>query len=98
VLFPYPRFFNCSRLETCLLTGQAMEMILTGLPVTADDMERRGLVTRVIPTDQDVLKEALATAQTIIARSAPAVRLAKQAVKAGKSHPAPEDAALTEAS
>jgi enoyl-CoA hydratase len=61
-----------------------MEMILTGLPVTADDMERRGLVARVIPADQDVLKEALNTAQMILTRSAPAVRLAKQAVKAGK--------------
>lgn len=73
-------------------------MILTGVPVTADEMERRGVVARVIPSDQDVLKEALGTAQTIVARSAPAVRLAKQVVKAGKSYPAPEYAELTEAS
>lgn len=76
------------RLRSIVLTGQAMEMILTGLPVTAGDMERHGLLTRVIPSDQDVLKEALGIAQTIVARSAPAVRLAKQAVKAGMSRPA----------
>jgi enoyl-CoA hydratase len=73
------------RPRSIVLTGQAREMILTGLPVTAGDMERRGLVTRVISSDQDVLKEALGIAQTIVARSAPAVRLAKQVVKAGMS-------------
>jgi enoyl-CoA hydratase/carnithine racemase len=47
-------------------------------------MEQRGVVNRVL-ADEDVLQEALAVAQIIAARSAPALRLAKQAVKAGKS-------------
>lgn len=58
---------------------------MTGLPVTANEMEQRGVVNRVVPADADVLKEALSVAQIIAARSAPALRLAKQSVKAGKS-------------
>jgi len=60
-------------------------MILTGLPVTADEMERRGVVNRVVSVDEDVLQEALLIAQIMAARSVPALRLGKHAVKAGKS-------------
>lgn len=47
-------------------------------------MEQRGVVDRVVSADEDVLEEALRVAQLIAARSAPALRLAKHAVKAGK--------------
>jgi hypothetical protein len=60
-------------------------MILTGLPANADEMHRCGVVNQVIPANKDVLEEALAFAQIIATRSAPALRLAKHAVKAGKS-------------
>jgi len=63
-----------------------MELILTGLPVTAQEMEQRGVVNRVVPADQDVLEESLKTARLIAARSAPALRLAKHAVKTGESY------------
>ena len=57
---------------------------MTGLPVTALEMERRGVVNRVVSTDEDVLEEALRIAQLVAARSAPALRLAKNAVKTGE--------------
>ena len=63
-----------------------MELILTGLPVTAHEMEQRGVVNKVVPADQDVLEESLKTARLIAARSAPALRLAKHAVKTGESY------------
>lgn len=62
-----------------------MELILTGLPVTAQEMEQRGVVNRVVPADQDVLEESLKTARLIAARSAPALRLAKHAVKTAET-------------
>jgi enoyl-CoA hydratase len=61
-------------------------MILTGLPVTAQEMEQRGVVNKVVLPDQDVLEESLKTARLIAARSAPALRLAKHAVKTGEFH------------
>ena len=59
-------------------------MILTGLPVTAQEMEQRGVVNKVVSTDQDVLTEALRVAHIIAGRSAPALRLAKHTVKTGE--------------
>lgn len=62
-----------------------MELILTGVPVAAAEMERRGIVNRVVMPDEDVLEEALKVARTVASFSTPAVGLAKQAVLAGKS-------------
>lgn len=59
-------------------------MILTGAPAAASEMERLGIVNRVMSPEQDVLEEALQVAQTIACFSAPAVGLAKQAVQAGE--------------
>jgi enoyl-CoA hydratase len=61
-----------------------MELILTGSPTTASEMERFGVVTKVCPAEDDVLEEALKVAIVVAAYSAPAIGLAKQAVKAGK--------------
>lgn len=64
-----------------------MELVLTGSPTTASAMERYGIVNRVVEVGQDVLEEALRVAQIVAAFSAPAIGLAKQAVKAGKPLP-----------
>lgn len=61
-----------------------MELVLTGLPATASEMERFGIVNKVVAADQDVVEEALKVAEVIAAFSAPAIGLAKQAVEAGK--------------
>lgn len=70
--------------KTIMLTDQAMEMILTGVPVVAPEMERFGLVNRVCTADQSVVEEACKVANVVAAFSQPAVGLAKQAVKAGE--------------
>jgi enoyl-CoA hydratase len=61
-----------------------MELVLTGLPTTATNMERFGIVNKVVAADQDVVEEAVKVAEAIAALSSPAVGLAKQAVKAGQ--------------
>ncbi|KAF3005816.1 hypothetical protein E8E13_008088 [Curvularia kusanoi] len=80
-----PGMGGTQRLTKTVGKQKALEMILTGLPVTAQEMERRGIVNKVMSTDQDVLEEALVTAQFIAARSAPALRLAKQVVKTAET-------------
>lgn len=54
------------------------------MPVTAKEMEQRGVVNKVVSSDEDVLNEALKVARIVAARSAPALRLAKSAVKTGR--------------
>lgn len=67
-----------------------MELILTGAPTSATEMERLGVVNRVILTGADVLEETLVVARTVASYSAGAVGLAKQAVAAGQSIPDPD--------
>ncbi|KAJ4350105.1 uncharacterized protein N0V89_008726 [Didymosphaeria variabile] len=62
----------------------AMEFILTGEPLTAQEMERYGIVNRVVPIGQDVVDEAMRIATRIATCSAPAIGLAKQAIKAAE--------------
>ncbi|KZM23174.1 catalytic [Ascochyta rabiei] len=78
-----PGMGGTQRLTKTIGKQKALELVLTGLPVTANEMERRGVVNRVMSADEDVLQESLLIAQIIAARSAPALRLAKHAVKAG---------------
>jgi len=59
--------------------SKAMEMILTGRMMDAEEAERSGLVSRVVPA-ADLVEEAVATAAKIAALSRPAVMLAKEAV------------------
>ena len=61
-----------------------MELILTGEALTAVDMERYGIVNKAVPIEQDVLEEAIKVATRIATFSAPAIRLAKQAIKTGE--------------
>jgi enoyl-CoA hydratase len=63
-----------------------MELVLTGSPTTATQLERLGLLNKVCSSEEDVLDESIKLAEAIAANSAPAIGLAKQAVKAGK-HP-----------
>lgn len=60
--------------------GKALEMILTGKIVQADEAERIGLVDRVIPHDK-LLAEALAFAGQVASNPYLSVRYAKQLVK-----------------
>ena len=69
------------RLTRAIGKSKAMEMILTGEPISATEAERAGLVARVVP-DELVVEDALALAATIAAQSPLALRLAKEAVNA----------------
>ena len=67
------------RLTRFVGKSKAMEMILTGRMMAADEAERTGLVSRVVPTE-DLLEEALKVAQSIAELSRPAVFMAKECV------------------
>jgi enoyl-CoA hydratase len=59
--------------------AKAMEVVLTGDPVSAVEAERLGLITRVVPVGAH-LEEAKRLARIIASRPPLAVRLAKEAV------------------
>jgi enoyl-CoA hydratase len=67
------------RLPRAVGKAKAMEMVLTGRFMGAEEAERAGLVSRVVPADK-LLDEALAAAATICGFGLPAVMLAKQCV------------------
>lgn len=67
------------RLPRLIGKSKAMDMILTGRMIDAEEAERIGLVARVIPPEK-LLQEAIATAQHIASLSRPAVLLAKECV------------------
>jgi enoyl-CoA hydratase len=67
------------RLPRFVGKSKAMEMVLTGRMMDAAEAERCGLVSRVLPADQ-LLDEAIQTAQKICELSLPVVMLAKESV------------------
>ncbi len=67
------------RLTRFVGKSKAMEMNLTGRFMDADEAERSGLVSRIVPVD-DLLDDALATAGKIAVKSPIAVMAAKEAV------------------
>jgi len=64
-----PGYAGTQRLPRLVGKGKAMELILTGALIGADEAQRIGLVNRVVPA-ADLLKEARALA-TQLASSAP---------------------------
>ncbi|HET6519284.1 MAG TPA: enoyl-CoA hydratase-related protein, partial [Geminicoccaceae bacterium] len=67
------------RLARVVGKSKAMEMVLTGRMMDAEEAERANLVARVVPT-ADLLDEALKLAETIAEKSQPIAALAKEAV------------------
>jgi enoyl-CoA hydratase/carnithine racemase len=65
---------------------RAMELVLTGRRVTAEEAHRLGIVNRVAPADR-WLEEALDLAEVVARRPPLAVRLGKQAVLAAEETP-----------
>jgi enoyl-CoA hydratase/carnithine racemase len=57
---------------------KAMEMLLTGTPISAREAERAGLVNRVVPAEQ-LAEETMKLARQIAASSAYTVGLGKRA-------------------
>ncbi len=67
------------RLTRFVGKSKAMEMCLTGRMMDADEAERSGLVSRIVPAD-DLLDDALKTAKKIAVLSKPSVMMAKTAI------------------
>ena len=69
------------RLTYAIGAAKALDVILSGRLLSADEAERAGLVSRVVP-DESWLEAALEVARTIAARAPEAQALAKEAVRA----------------
>lgn len=67
------------RLTRAVGKAKAMEMILTGRPLTAEEADRYGLVSRVVPL-AELKVEAMKVADTIAGLSLPSVMMAKESV------------------
>jgi enoyl-CoA hydratase len=74
-----PGIGGSQRLTRAVGKSKAMEMILTGRMIGAEEAERAGLVSRVLPAAQ-LLSESHETAAVIAELSAPVAALAKDSV------------------
>ena len=67
------------RLPRAVSKAKAMDMCLTARMMDAEEAERAGLVSRIVPADK-LLDEALAAAETIAGFSLPVVMMIKESV------------------
>ncbi len=74
-----PGMGGSQRLTRFVGKSKAMDMCLTGRMMDAEEAERCGLVSRVVPLD-DLIEETLKAATKIANFSLPAVMMAKEAV------------------
>jgi enoyl-CoA hydratase len=71
------------RLAHLVGKSRAMEMVLTGRTITAQEAERWGMVSRVVAEGEgEVVKEAIAMAKEIASKSQIAVQAGKEVVNA----------------
>ena len=76
-----PGMGGSQRLTRAVGKAKAMEMCLTGRMIGAEEAERSGLVAKVVPADE-LLDEALKTAETIASMAPLAAIAAKEMVNA----------------
>jgi enoyl-CoA hydratase len=81
-----PGYAGTQRLPRLVGKGKALEMILTGAPITAAEAERIGLVNRVVPA-RELMTEARKLAATLAAQAPVAVRYIIGAVNKGLEMP-----------
>ena len=74
-----PGMGGSQRLTRAIGKSRAMEMILTGDFMGAEEAATRGLVSRVVPADQ-LVDEALKVARKITSKSKPITVMAKMCV------------------
>ena len=75
-----PGMGGSQRLTKLVGKAKAMDMILTGRMMDAEEAERAGLVARIIPREK-LMQETLATAQTIACYSKTTAMVAREAVE-----------------
>jgi enoyl-CoA hydratase len=81
-----PGYGGTQRLPRLIGTGRALEMMLSGRRVKADEAERIGLVNRVVPREQ-LLAEAEALAASMLKNGPLAVAAVLEAVERGLQLP-----------
>ena len=74
-----PGMGGTQRLTRAVGKAKAMEMVLTGRMMDADEAERSGLVSRVVPASE-LIEEALRVGEKIAGMSRPSALMAKEAV------------------
>lgn len=84
-----PGFGGTQRLPRAVGKYKAAEMVLTGRQIGAEEAERSGLVSRVVPAG-DLLAEAAKVAEVIASKSLIAVYAAKDALQAAQEMPLAE--------
>jgi enoyl-CoA hydratase len=77
-----PGYGGTARLPRLVGRGRALELILTGEMIDAEEAHRIGLVNRVVPADR-LQEEAMALLRRILANGPVALRLALEAVDHG---------------
>lgn len=82
----FPGMGGSQRLTRAVGKSKAMDMILTGRTMKADEAERAGLVSRVVGAE-DFLEEALKAAEAIASKSTPVAMMAKEVVNAAFETP-----------
>jgi enoyl-CoA hydratase/carnithine racemase len=88
-----PGFGGTQRLTRLVGPSKAMELILTGDMVTAQEAKDLGLVNKVVP-DGEALKQAQGLAKKIASKGQISVRLALEAIQEGSQKPLEEGLAL----
>jgi enoyl-CoA hydratase len=88
-----PGYGGTQRLARLIGVGRALELLLTGDPVTATEAHRLGLVNRVVPR-AELMTEARRLAETLASKAPVAVRYILEAVRTGMQLPLGEAQAL----
>jgi enoyl-CoA hydratase len=81
-----PGYAGSQRLPRLVGRGRALELLLTGAPISAEEAWRIGLVNRVVPA-ASLVAEARALAQTLAAKAPVAMRYILEAVAGGLEMP-----------
>lgn len=81
-----PGMGGSQRLTRSVGKAKAMDMVLTGRHIDAEEAERIGLVSRVVP-DGELDAEAKTVAELIASKSKPAAQMAKEVVAAAFEMP-----------
>ena len=88
-----PGFGGTQRLPRIVGQSKALELILTGDPISAQEAKALGLVSAVFPPE-DLLHQAHSLARKMASKSLPALRASLRAIRSGADMSLPEGLAL----